>query len=190
MKPRLRFVLAALLVAALFTGCDLLDKADDVKFDTVVEVGWVADENLEGTNVPYFHSETVDLTSDPGIAKYANKIKDVKINKITYYITNYNAEPHNSAVTFNSGVASFVAIGATVPTVSVPYGASASGVNLQTTTSETELNIDADGLNQLAAVFKQDKKMEFESEGTLSVIPVSFNVVSKFYVTITANALD
>jgi hypothetical protein len=182
--------LAFLFICFIFSGCDLLDKADDVTFDVVIEVDWTADENEDGANVPFAYSEEVDLNDNAEVAKYANKIKEIKITKITYAVTNYNAEPHNTAVFFNNGVASFTATGANSAAVSIPYAASATGVNLQATTSETELDIDEAELNKLAAIFKDDKMLELKSEGILSVTPVSFNVVSKFYLTITANALD
>jgi hypothetical protein len=183
-------VLAIVGSSALFSGCDLLEKADDVSFDAVITVNWTADENGDGTNVPYVDEELVQLSSDPEVAKYINKIKTVKINKITYSVTDYNAAPHNSQVIFNNGVASFYAAGNSIPLVAVPYAAAATGVNLQTSTAETELTIDDDGLSKIADAFKKDKQLEYASEGTLSVTPVSFKVISKFYVTITANALD
>ena len=37
--------LAVAACAFIFAGCDLLDKADDVKFDTTIQIDWVADEN-------------------------------------------------------------------------------------------------------------------------------------------------
>jgi hypothetical protein len=190
MKPCLKFTLAVLFSSFIFSGCDLLDKADDITFDEVVEVNWVADENGEGENVPYFHAELVDLSSNPEVAKYANKIKEIKINKITYSVINYNPEPHGNAVYFNDGVASFVAVGSSTPLVEVPYAASASGVNLAASTAETELNIDAAGLTEIANAFKDNLQLTMESDGVLTQVPVSFTVVSKFYVTITANALD
>lgn len=190
MRQLIKSAIAVFFTAFLFSGCDILDKADDVTFDVVIEVNWPTDENGDGTNVPYTYSEEVDLSSNAEVAKYSAKIKEIKINKITYLITNYNAEPHNTAVYFNNGVASFTALGSTTAAVEVPYAASATGVNLQASTAETELDIDQAGMNEIAAIFKQDKKLKMTSEGFLSVTPVSFTVVSKFYVTITANALD
>jgi hypothetical protein len=179
------------LAAALaFSGCDLLDKADDVTFDAVIQVDWVADENADGTNVVYTQSETLELASNAEIEKYQSKIKEIKITKITYAIADYNAAPHNSAVIFSNGVASFFALGSSVPVGTAMYAASATGVNLQTTTSETDLIIDADALSEVAGVLKADKQIVMTTNGILSQTPVSFRVVSKFYVTITANALD
>jgi hypothetical protein len=181
-----------LFVAAtfVFCGCDVLDKADDVTFDATIEVSRNADENGEGTNVLYENLETVELSDNAEIAKYASKIKSIKINKITYSVENYNAAPHNSQVFFNEGIASFAAVGASTHSVIVPFAASATGVNLQGSTSETELDIDADGLNELAGLLKEDNQLIMSTTGTLSITPVSFTVVSKFYLTITANALD
>jgi hypothetical protein len=176
-------------LAVSFTGCDLFDKVDDVSFNEEIEVTWTIDENGTGQNVPYTHEETFDLESNAEIKKYIHKIKDVKVEKVTYRITNYDAAPHNSQVFFNSGVASFSTMGSTTPVVSVPFAATASGVNLQTTTSDTQLTIDGPGLNSLAAVLKQEKKAKMRATGTLSQTPVSFKVVSTIHVKITAEAL-
>jgi hypothetical protein len=182
------FVLA-LAVISTMSGCDLLDNAADVKFDATIEVDWVVDENGDFTNAVYSHSETLSLTSNSEIEKYKNKIKEVKVNRITYAVTDYNAEPHNTAVIFSDGVASFLQVGSSTPITSAPYSASASGVNLQTATAEADLAIDADGLSQVAAILKADKEVVMKTDGILSKTPVSFRVVSKFYVTITASAL-
>lgn len=187
---RLKIFAIILPVALLLEGCDLLDNADNVTFDTVLEVNWVADENLEGSNVEYVATQTVDLAGNAEIAKYIDRIEKLKINNITYAVTSYDASPHNSAVIMTDGYASFSVVGTTAPIVSVPYAATASGVNLQTSTSETQLNIDEAGLNDLADAFLTEKKLSMISVGTLSVTPVAFTVKSRFYVTITAGALD
>lgn len=189
---RFSFRILALILplTILLTGCDLLDKADDVTFDTVLEVNWVADENGDGTMVEYVAIETADLEGNAEIAKYINKIEKIKINKITYAVTSYDASPHNSAVIMTDGYASFAVVGASAPIVSVPYAATASGVNLQTATAETQLNIDEEGLTDIADAFLAEKELSMISEGILSVTPVAFTVKSKFYVTITAGALD
>ena len=191
MKTPLLFARFAIIGMMLsFVACDLLDKADDVTFDQELEIIWNADENAEGSNVPYASLDELDLADYPEIAKYANKIKEIKVNRITYRITNYDASPHHSQVIFNNGSASFMATGSSTPAVTVPYAASASGVNLQTTTAETDLSINQDGLNKIASLLKDNNKVSVSTSGVLSVTPVQFSVINKYYVTITANALD
>ena len=79
MKPisKLFWTAAMFSLSVLFSGCDLLDKAGDVTFDAVVEADWNADENADGTDVPYNDTRTIDLSGNAEIAKYINKIKEV-----------------------------------------------------------------------------------------------------------------
>ncbi|MFZ6010645.1 MAG: hypothetical protein ACOYXT_09880 [Bacteroidota bacterium] len=180
--------MALALIAICFFGCDALEEADDVTFDADFDIIFEADENGDGVNVPYSSSETLDISTDPDVNKYLDKIKEVKVNKITYRITGYDASPHNNQVIFNSGTASFGPAGANTKSVTVQY-ASASGVNLQTTVSETELNIDNTQFATIENIVRNDKKIKMYSEGVLTQTPVAFNVVATFYVTVTANAL-
>jgi hypothetical protein len=160
-----------IVLALFFYGCSIFDKADDVTFSEELTVTWTVDENQNGQNVPYTHSESVN------------------VERITYRIMNYDASPHHAQVIFSNGKASFASQGA-APVVEVPYGATATGVNLQTSTSETDLAIDQNGLNKIGSLLKDNKKISMQSSGTLSQTPVSFVVESRFYVTITANALN
>jgi hypothetical protein len=178
-----------IVLALFFYGCSIFDKADDVTFSEELTVTWTVDENQNGQNVPYTHSESVNLEDYPEIKKYINKIKSVNVERITYRIMNYDASPHHAQVIFSNGKASFASQGA-APVVEVPYGATATGVNLQTSTSETDLAIDQNGLNKIGSLLKDNKKISMQSSGTLSQTPVSFVVESRFYVTITANALN
>jgi hypothetical protein len=180
-------ITAVLAITLIFNACNLFDKADDITFPSQLEVVWSINEQGEHTDFAYQDLRTLKLSDDPEIEKYINKIKDVKVEKVTYHITDYAAE--GDAVFFKNGVASFAA-GSGSNAVTVPFAATASGVNLETTTGETELEIDAQGLNDLAATLKQEKEVDMNAAGVLSKTPVSFKIVSTFHVKITAEVLD
>lgn len=132
----------------------------------------------------------LDLTTNTEINDHIDKIKDIKIERITYRILNYDASPHNSAVMLLSGTASFGPFDSSVETITGNFAASAAAVNLQTTTAETDLDFDADQFNEIAEMLLNDQKAKVYTEGTLSQIPVAFTVRAKFYFEITANAID
>jgi hypothetical protein len=193
---KLRFVKLALGITAVvagivtFSACDLFDKATTITIPADLEVVWEADENAEGTDVVYNLTHTVSLADNADVAKHIDKIKEIKVESITYRVTDYNDDPHGEAVIFKDGVASFSAKGSSTSVLSVPYAASASGVNLKTTTTDKDLTIDADGLNDLAAIFKQDKELDMKVTGKLSRTPASFKLISVFHVKITADVVD
>lgn len=177
MKLKYLFPIVLLFSLGTLSSCDLFDKADDVSFDAVVPLDFVIDENDDNpSGKTYTDSETLDANSDPDVAKYASKIKEFKVNKITYTIS--NADP--STVTLTNGTLKVTSSGKTI--------ASASMVSLSNT-AETELTADTAGFNELASSLLSDQQEQVQLQGTLSQTPVAFNVKFKFYVTITANAL-
>lgn len=189
MKKALK-ILGLILASASLVTCDALEKADDITFHSAIEIDFVTDENGEGTDAPYEDVQLLDLATNAEINEHIDKIKDIKIERITYRILNYDASPHFSAVLLTSGTASFGSADSNTPTVIGNFAASAAAVNLQTTTAETDLDIDADQFNDVAQMLLDDQKVKMYSEGTLSQIPVAFTVRAKFYFEITANALD
>jgi hypothetical protein len=189
-KKTLLSVAFAAAIAFVFAACDLFDKADEITIPSEIEVVWTVDENADQTNFAYTQTKTVKLSDAPEFEKYLDKVKEVKVERITYKITDYNDDPHHEQVYFKDGVASFASAGTSTPAVTVPFAATASGVNLQTVTSEVDLAIDADGLNKLAAIFKQEKELDMNAVGTLTRTPVSFKIVSTFHVKIVAEVLN
>ena len=182
-------MLGLLFVSATLMTCDALEKADDVTFHADIEIDFVADENGEGADAPYSDVQLLDLTTNSEINDHIDKIKDIKIERITYRIMNYDAAPHHSAVMLTSGTASFGTFDSVIKAITGNFAASAAGVNLQTTTAETDLDFDADQFNDIAEMLLDDHKIKVYSEGTLSQIPVAFTVRAKFYFEITADAL-
>jgi hypothetical protein len=183
--PSLWISAAALaLVVFSFNSCNKLDEADDFSFDAEFVVEFVIDEDGEFTNRPYQSTLTLDATDNTQVATYAAKIKEIKINKITYSINSFASDPPGSHVMLNSGQLGFGAVGAASTVV-----AAVPSLDLLTAGAETELDVDTDELNQIAAKLKEDLAVDVHTSCTLSQTPVQFNVPVTFYVTITANAL-
>jgi hypothetical protein len=184
----LKSLLGLALIAFTFSGCDLLDKADDVTFDVEVDVTFVTDENLPATNKVYAGEPVLlDLTTNVEVLKYADKIKKIEVTKIEYSITGYAAEPAGTNVTFSNGkmvyAASATGAKSDLSTVSM--------VNLATAGSGTfALPIVDANFTALGDLLLDEKKAYVFTTGTLSSTPVQFNVPTTFFVKITANALD
>lgn len=177
MKIKHLFPIFLLLALGTFSSCELFDKADDVSFDAELPLNFAVNETaVNPSGKTYTDSKLLDASSDPDVAKYASKIKEFKVNKITYTISGANP----STVLFTNGTLKIASSGKTI--------ASASSVSLSNT-SEQELTADTAGFNELASLLLADKQESIQLQGTLSATPVTFTVSFKFHVTITANAL-
>jgi len=183
----LKSLLGLALIAFTFSGCDLLDKADDVTFEEDFDVVFAVDEKGQSQS-PVTYAGTpvlLDLTTSPEVIKYADKIKTIEVTKIEYSITDYASS--GAAITFSNG--------------KVVYSASATGTTSELSTVSTvnlatagsgifALPIDQTKFTAFASLLLNEKKAYVTAQGTLSSTPVKFNVPAKVYVKITANALD
>lgn len=163
----------ALLAVSSFS-CGLLDKAD-VDFDIKLK----QDFNVAATTTTLSSEAVLDASADPEFAKYKDKIKDLKINKITYQVTGYTQA---NAVTFSGGT--FSVDGTTLVSQGTTDLKAVNGA------AEAELtSVNTAGINALVAKLKTDGKATVRASGTLSAQPVSFKLTVYYYVTVTANAL-
>ena len=177
MKIKHPFLLLFVLLFGTLTSCELFDKADDVSFDVVLPLEFVIDENADNPDgASYSDTQLLDATSDPDVAKYANKIKEFKVNRITYTISSADL----TSVSFTGGSLQVASNSQVIAT--------ASAVSLSNT-AETDLSANLDGFNDLAERLLDDKQETVLLNGTLSETPVTFHVTFKFYVKITADAL-
>jgi len=173
------FPIALLFVLGTFSSCDLFDKVDDVTFNAELPLEFVVNDTRvnNGTNaVSYEITKTLDATSDADVAKHTSKIKEIKVNKITYSISDVS----KSGVTFNEGKLIIVSSGKEI--------ASAGDVSISAV-SNIELTSDAAGFNELASKLLADNKEEIKLQGSFTSTPIAFKLSCKIYVTITANAL-
>jgi hypothetical protein len=166
-----------LLMFCTFFSCDLINKATDVTFSTTAPVSYIINETSSNPSGKLFSdSKLLNVASDPDVAKYASKIKSFKVDKITYTI--YGANP--TSVTFSNGMIKIASTGATI--------ASTGSVSL-TNSMETQLTTDVNGVNALTASLLSNQQELIQLQGFISQTPVSFTVVFKFYLTISASAL-
>lgn len=175
--------LILLMVLFLFSGCDKIDEATEISFDVEFDGEFVVNEAGDLGEEPYSSTLTVDAKSNTKVADYAAKIQAIKVNKITYRITDYSAP--GGAVTFLNGKMSFGTVGA-APSVVATVGS----LNLQTQGGvEAELDINESELDEIAATLLETLEVAVHTEGTLSDTPVAFKVPVTFYVTITSKVL-
>ena len=159
-------------------SCDLLDKADEITFEAKLPLEFVINETaVNAGSKSYTYSKTLDATQNAEVAKYKDKIKEIKVNKISYVISGYAAP---TPVTFTNGKLTVASSGKTI--------ASATSVNLQSA-AEADLTTDIAGFNELAELLKADKSETVNLVGTFSSTPVAFKVTAYFHTTITAGVL-
>ncbi|MEK6783834.1 MAG: hypothetical protein AABY93_19205 [Bacteroidota bacterium] len=159
-------------------SCSLFDKVDDVNFDAKLQLEFLVNETAVNANpVSYTETKTLDATQNSDVAKYKDKIKEFRVNKISYVISGYAAP---GAVTFTNGAITVASSGKTI--------ASAPSVDLQSTI-ETDMTTDTAGINELAQGLKDDQSVTVNLGGTFSSTPVAFKVTVYFDTTITAEVL-
>src|SRR6187551_813152 len=107
----------------LLAGCDLFNDLDDVSFDSTLSENIVVSESGTGTNVANSKIIVLDATTDPDINQYKDKIKGIKVNKVSYKVISYTAA---DLVTL-SGTMSFGESTTSSPTVI----ATVAGINLK-----------------------------------------------------------
>lgn len=177
MKTKSIIPILLLIAFGTFSSCDLFDEADDVSFDITLPLNFSINESADNPGgKAYTDTELLDASSNAEVAKYASKIKEFTVNRITYTISGANP----NTVTFTNGQLKVSSTGKTIAT--------ASSVSLANS-AETDLTADEAGFNELAAKLLDDKQEMILLNGTLSKTPVAFTVKFNFYVTITANAL-
>lgn len=170
-------LIAILLTLCTLSSCSLFDKMDDISFDTELPLEFVIDEQDNNSNgKDYSTVKTLDATYDPEVIKYANKIKEFKINKITYSISAVTP----NGVTFSNGK---LIVSSSNRTIALANNISIASV------SNVELTKDPGGFNELASMLLANKQADVKLDGRFNSTPIKFTVSCKFYVTVTANTL-
>jgi hypothetical protein len=172
------------LIATLFTSCDLLDKADDVNFDATLDETITVVEEVEGTNVTYTEIVTLDATADPDINKYKNKVSGFTVKKVSYQVIGYDGP---EGATF-SGTLSFGDASQTNATIA----ATINNLNMRQafiSGQVMELPIDPADVNAIAGMLKDDKAVKLYLDGLLSATPLTCSVKVIMDVSVKADAL-
>lgn len=169
--------LAILATICLYSSCELFEKAKNVSFDTEAELYFIVNESDSNpTGKSYSSEEFLDISTDPDVVEYSSKIKEIKVNKVTYYVYALT----ESGINFSAGSLVTKSNNKTIATLT----------NLTLTEGVTgEFSIDPSGFSDLGARLKANKNETIKLQGNLSETPVSFVVMCVFHITITADAL-
>ena len=82
MKKKIVVTWLALLALSVFS-CDLFE-APDVHFDAKLPLDFIVDEGMVSSSpVDYYETRIIDATDNADVAKYKDKIKDFKVNRVT-----------------------------------------------------------------------------------------------------------
>ncbi len=169
--------LGVLVLLSTYSSCDLFDKAGDFTFETEFPLYFYINETeVNEAGKTYTGVQLLDLTDDPDVARYASKIKDVKVKKVSYSVYALNKTGEN----FSGGSLMISSNSKTIATLT--NLALIEGVN-------GDFSIDASGFSELSANLKNTRSEVIKLQGTLSKTPISFEVECLFYVEVTANAL-
>lgn len=118
LKSLLLFVLSAFL----FSSCDELG---DITFDTDFELDPITAVALNGNPIN-LQSSTIDASKNAEYQKYKSKIKSIKVNKITYTITDVtipNTRIESAQAVFNVVGQTANTLTASVSNISIVNGA-------------------------------------------------------------------
>jgi hypothetical protein len=186
MKSHIRSfqVLALVLIAFSFSGCDLFKSADDVSFTSTLDQTFNIAEESETDSKIFSSVIVLDATTDSEINRYKNKIKGFTVSKIKYKIKNLTGNPS----TFTNGKISFGAEGANSADV-IANIASIDLVDANDNGTEFELAVDAAGVTKIQNYLKADKSVKIYLEGTLAPTPVYFDLQIYIDVKVEANVL-
>lgn len=168
-------VILALLVSPIIS-CDELEDLADFKKDIVLTEYFTVD--LEGNSEGI---ETIDLNISiltAAIEPYADKLKEIEIQKITFEIVDYNGD---AAAEFE---VQFTADG----TLFINESFVASEADTNNTIFEAT---NSQGLNSLATKLLNNNTVtiSFSAESTNLENSAYFRVETKFYIGVTANPL-
>ncbi len=185
MKKIIQFPSCLILVALCLTylsGCSLFDKIDDITFDaTLTEYLEVADESTS-QNVAYSEIVVIDATSDPEIEKYIDKIKEIKLKKLTYQIVSVS---NTAPGTLFSGNLSLGDISGSSPSVVITI----TNLDINDLSTVHEVAINQNDINTVNSLLKSDKAVAFYLSGEISQTPVYANIEIVMDVEVDADAL-
>jgi hypothetical protein len=185
-KSSFENLLAIVMIAFLFAGCDKLEKADDVTFDAQFTVPQKVevDEKADNPENPYTSlNNSIEAEQNAEYVKYKNKVKKIRVNKITYTISDLNAT--KGPVTLTSGQAIFFASGG-----SATSGNIASVSNLLLVNGSGDLEASQAALDNIGEILLENGDVTVVSVAHISAAPVFFHIAMTLHVTVTANALD
>ncbi|BAO76218.1 hypothetical protein [Winogradskyella sp. PG-2] len=177
---RTKYSILLLFVFTTILSCDKLDELTE--FDVTDGFSTTVNINLsEVSNEPQLFSEssTIALSSNQDIQDNLDLIQDIRINSLTYEISNYNAE-QDSMIMLTEASLSFA-----------NSNISVNDINLQQADNDNTLFSisDSELLNSIGNILENTPTIEAMVSGTISGSPVSFNVIINVNLTATIDVL-
>lgn len=175
-----KFALFTLLLAGilLFTRCeDALDVTESFTYETEFVVS--------SDNATYSNTQLIDMASEVDlIAEYGDKIKDIQIEEVKYWLTAFNGSETQKIV---------------VSTLNVADENGADPVNIATVQDQllqpllntpTPLTVNAAGVDKLANLIQNSPyKFQLSFNNEANAAPLNFTVKFSFTIKMTANPL-
>lgn len=177
MKTTVIKIFSVLTLLMPVISCKLIENLADIDFDITLPITFTVNEteiNPSGKN--YSSTKVLSVASDPEVTKYAKKIKEFKVKKITYTIS--QADPTTVAITNGQ-----------ITTNSGKVIASAASIDLSNN-SETTLTTNNDGIKELCSSLLNSNEEQVKLNADLSETPVGFTAKITFYLNIIANPLE
>jgi hypothetical protein len=171
----------ALLLSS--ASCELFDKVDEITFDLELKHTFVVSASASDP-LTYVDIEEIDPTDNAEFNKYKDKIKSVSIKSVEYTVTNYQGEP---GITFSNGTGSFYSLG-TSTTALASAAIAIQNISAAQGTTKT-LDFTVQGLDAIANELEQLRAVRMQVAGTVSKVPVAFNVPVTIKMSVTAEAL-
>jgi hypothetical protein len=183
----------ALAVFMSSASCELFQNAEDLSFTALLDHEFTINEELDQESGKAYASKPEDEVLDAAkvnadFAQHADKIEDIKINKVTYILSGYSSKYPN--ISFSSGTLTFSDPDATNASgaIIVDYNV-ANLESLSSSGEEIELAVGQTGTDAIAALLKEHKKVRIHVAGNLSSVPLYLKVKLKLDCTLKARAL-
>jgi len=93
MKNSIKFLTVLVVTGLTFTACDDIESLADIDFKSSLTDKYNIDFSGE-TEGAINESMTLDLADNSSVSKYLDKLKKVKITRITYKLTKYSGDKY------------------------------------------------------------------------------------------------
>jgi hypothetical protein len=164
-------------------SCELFDKVDDVSIDVELKHTFIVSASASDP-LTYAQVSEIDPTDNADFNAYKNKIKEITIHSVEYTVTNYVGQ---GEIIFSNGKGSFMTSGTSSTAIATADIAIQSIPGAVGTTKT--LNYSIQDLDAIANELEKLTAVKFQVSGTVSKVPVAFNVPITIKMTIKADAL-
>lgn len=179
MKTRILFFMT------IFAGMFLLQGCEDDLLDVTESFTYEAEMVVSSDDLTYTTSEVIDLAADVElINQYGDKIKDIEIEELKYWLTVFNGTAEQKIVNATLVIAD--ENGNDPKTI-----ATVTDQLLQPLlNNQTDLTLNQEGVDRLADLIQNaPHKFKLTFATTSNEVPLDFTVKFKFTIKMTANPL-